>query len=114
MTTVDVQIIAALGKALYGEWWRNETARALGVHASTIGRWLHGIGEPDIDDLHRLMSVARTRYEAILAAYEVGQQALRLPNPPPQRSTTQKTPAPALGSSRSEPTLPAWKARQQP
>jgi hypothetical protein len=90
MESVDVQIIAAIGKAMYGPWWQRKVARDIGVHACTVGRWLRGIGEPDIDDLHRLMSVARTRDEAILAAHEAGRRALRLPRPPPQSSAAPK------------------------
>jgi len=38
MTTVDVQIIAAIGEASYGPCWRRHVARARGVHACTVGR----------------------------------------------------------------------------
>jgi hypothetical protein len=83
MSSANMQIIVALGKALYGDWWRNSVARELGVHPCTVGRWLSGIGAPSAEDVHRLMAVAKPRYMAILAAYKAGQQALRLPNPPP-------------------------------
>ena len=77
---VNMQIIAAFGEALYGPWWRRHVARALGVHACTVSRWLQGRGQPTFDDLHRLMSVARTRYHAILAAHVMA-------NSPKQRSS---------------------------
>jgi hypothetical protein len=31
MSPANMQMIAALGKALYGEWWRNSVARDLEV-----------------------------------------------------------------------------------
>jgi hypothetical protein len=95
MEPVDVQIIVALGKALYGEWWRNSVARDLGVHPSTIGRWMRGIGEPDIDDLLRLMSAAWTRQMAIAEAYQPCRQAVRLPTVPPW---SRKPAKPVLGA----------------
>lgn len=95
----DVQIIAAIGEigeAIYGQWWRRHVARALGVHACTVSRWLQGKGRPTYDDLHRLMSVARTRYHAILAAHEAGREILRLLPPPPEKTPANKPARPVL------------------
>jgi hypothetical protein len=65
-----MQMIAALGKSLYGEWWRNSVARDLEVHPCTIARWLRDIGAPAVDDVYRLMSVANARFMAIVVAHE--------------------------------------------
>jgi len=85
-TTVDMHMIAALGSAIYGKWWRRHVARDLGVHSCTVGRWMRGIGAPEMKDLYRLLAIARKRYEALLEAHEVGRQALRLPAPRPELS----------------------------
>ena len=113
MPAVDMQIIASMGQAIYGQWWQRHVARDLGVHACTIGRWLRGIGGPTVEDLHRLLIVARNRYQAILAAHEAGRQALRLIPPPPEPASPKKPPTPVFGPGGGGPPLPAWKARQQ-
>jgi transcriptional regulator with XRE-family HTH domain len=85
-TAVDMHIIAALGSAIYGTWWRRHVARDLGVHFCTVGRWMRGVGAPEMRDLYRLLNVARRRYVALLTAHEAGRQALRLPAPRPELS----------------------------
>src|SRR5262249_15286346 len=67
-------------------------ASVLGVHACTITRWLQGRGRPTFEDLHRLMSVARTRYHAILAAHEAGREILRLLPPPAEKTPASERP----------------------
>jgi hypothetical protein len=48
------------------------STRDLGVHSCTVGWWLRGIGTPQVDDLYRLLSIARKRYEALLTAQPLG------------------------------------------
>src|SRR5262245_17443854 len=109
-TTVDVHIIAALGSAIYGKWWRRHVARDLGVHSCTVGRWMRAVGAPEMKDLYRLLSVARERYEALLAAHAVGRQALKLVPPQRPESTWPTTPArPVPGPSGGGSLLPSCK-----
>jgi len=93
---VDVQIIAALGEALYGPWWRRHVARAIGVHECSISRWLQGRGRPTFDDLYRLCAIARKRYSAILKAHQAGLELLKLLPPPAEEMPASKPPKPVV------------------
>jgi hypothetical protein len=108
MSVANMQIISSLGRAIYGPWWRRHVARDLGVHACTVGRWLRGVGAPQVDDVYRLLSIARRRYEALQAAHEAGRQALRLPPPRPEPTWPSKPAKPVIGpGGRASPTPPS-------
>jgi transcriptional regulator with XRE-family HTH domain len=78
MSKVDVQIVAALGKALYGQCWQRAVARDLGVHDCTIGRWLRGVGDPTLEDLLRMLAVTKHRIDRLLATYDAAVEGARL------------------------------------
>jgi hypothetical protein len=55
------------GVALYGEQWRSELARALGVTDRTVRRWAHDEYSIPDDARERIVGLCRERVEMIKA-----------------------------------------------
>jgi hypothetical protein len=55
------------GFALYGEQWRSELARALGVTDRTVRRWSHDEYSIPNDARERIMELCRERVEILKA-----------------------------------------------
>ncbi|SFU35681.1 hypothetical protein SAMN02799631_00325 [Methylobacterium sp. 174MFSha1.1] len=47
----DVDIIARIGKAMYGRWWIGPVAEDLGHDHQVVRRWLKGQGTPSQKDI---------------------------------------------------------------
>ena len=59
MTNRDRLIM--LGEAIFGPLWQNATARALGVNARQVHRWVSGEYEPGNGVILDLISIAKQR-----------------------------------------------------
>ena len=59
------ELIAEAGRALYGERWQSELARALGVSERTVRHWAAGRNEPRGDVYSKIMKLCGDRMDAL-------------------------------------------------
>jgi hypothetical protein len=57
--------LAAVGEAIYGEWWQTQVARELGISARHVRRWLSGAAPIPERVEAALMELAAERIERI-------------------------------------------------
>lgn len=63
--------LAAIGRALYGERWQSELARALNVADRTVRRWIAGEMEPSQGVWTDLRRVVTERAQEIARAKQL-------------------------------------------